>query len=111
MRNLPVELTPAQSQRVLDRWQRMSRLGFVPFVLLVGGGMFLLFSLFTFVDTCLTLRAHHLSYSWPAEINWENIVFRGITLASTCGVASVYWFSTKRIASRYRGRCSSTSKL
>jgi hypothetical protein len=109
MRNLPFELTPTQSQRVLDRWQRMSRLGFVPFVLLVGGGMFISISLFTLVNAWLALRAHHLSYPWSAEMYWQNIGFRSITLASACGISMIYWFSTKRIAIRWQDKSSKPS--
>jgi hypothetical protein len=98
MKNPSLRFTPQQSKRVLDRWQRMSRLGFVPFVLLVGGGMFMLLSLFNFVNEWLTLRAHHLSYPWSAEAYWENLAFRTITLASACGIAVIYWFATKRTA-------------
>jgi hypothetical protein len=76
----------------------MSRLGFVPFVLLVGSRMFMLISLFTVVNEWLTLRDHHLSYSGSVETYWENIAFRSIALASACGIAVIYWFSTKRIA-------------
>lgn len=109
MRNLPVELMPAQSQRVIDRWLRMSRLGFVPFVFLVGGGIFVSISLLTFVNGWLTLRAHHLSYPWSAEMYWKNIAFRSITLASACGISMIYWFSTKRIALRCQRKFSNAS--
>jgi hypothetical protein len=109
MKNPPVELTPEQTERVFERWQRMSRLGFVPFVTLVGGGLFMFISLFSFVNEWLTLRAHHLSYPWSAEACGESLAFRSIMLVSTCGIAVIYWFSTKRIAIRSRPKPSNAS--
>lgn len=43
--------TPEQYEIINARWQRISRFGLMPFVLLVGGAGFLLMSAFTFLST------------------------------------------------------------
>lgn len=102
-------LTPEQRQRVLDRWQRISRLGLVPFTLLTGGAIFLFLSLFDFLYTWLALRAHHLSYPWPSELNLESLTLRGVLFFGACAILLffgacaiplAYWLAIKRTAIR-----------
>ena len=93
--------TPEQYQIINARWQRISRFGFLPFVLLVGSTGFILFSAFSIWSTWLGLRAHHLKYSWSLEVTSGSLEFHAIMLVLAFMLPLMYWFGMKRHVLRY----------
>ncbi len=94
--------TPEQYRIIHARWQRISRFGFVPFVLLVGITGFLLMSAFTFLPTWLGLRAHHLKYPWSAELSLDSLELRALLLVVMFMFPLMYWFGMKWHVTRYQ---------